>query len=88
MNEPLIANIRGPAGPAGPAGAQGEPGAPGIQGLTGPSGGVTVPTDGFFTMFVDEDSILQAIVPKGGTVPLVYNEDTGNLYFKAWRAIT
>lgn len=50
-------------------------------------GGITAPIAGFFTMFVDENSDLWAIAPLGGISPLEYDEETGNLYFKAWRVV-
>lgn len=73
---------RGPAGPAGPEGAAGPQGPQGIQGPKGDPGdsGVTAPLSGFFTLGVDPDGSLYALVndeDAGNTFEL---DSEGNLY--------
>lgn len=73
---------RGPIGPQGPEGVAGPQGPQGIQGEKGDPGdsGVTAPLSGFFTLGVDPDGELYALVndeDAGNTFEL---DDEGNLY--------
>ena len=54
-----------------------------IKGVKGDRGdsGVTTPINGFFTMYVDEDSNLWVLSEDDLTNTFEYDEATGNLYF-------
>lgn len=54
-----------------------------IKGAKGDRGdsGVTTPINGFFTMYVDEDSNLWVLSEDDLTNTFEYDESTGNLYF-------
>lgn len=70
----IPANRVGPQGPKGETGSQGPQGPKGEigpQGIQGPKGesGVTVPTNGFFTLSVAENGNLVATVPDGASSP-------------------
>lgn len=61
-----------------PPGGTGPVGPQGIQGNTG---GVTAPISSFFTTYVDAEGELFVVTPAGGTNPLRFDEETGDLYF-------
>ena len=77
----------GATGPQGPKGPQGDPGPQGEQGPAGPQGppgesGVTSPTNGFFSISVDDDGDLWCYSADGSSKPpMEYDPDTGNLYY-------
>lgn len=78
---PEPVNIRGPQGETGPQGPQGYTGEQGPKGDRGDSG-VTVPIDGFYTLWVDAAGNLYARIVAGGEAPpFSYDADTGNLYY-------
>lgn len=79
---PESVNIRGPQGETGPQGPQGYTGEQGPKGDRGDSG-VTVPIDGFYTLWVDAAGNLYARIVAGGEAPpFAYDADTGNLYYR------
>lgn len=65
--------IQGPAGPQGPQGIQGEKGDPGDS-------GVTAPLSGFFTLGVDPDGTLYALVNDEDAGNSFELDEKGNLY--------
>lgn len=77
----------GLVGPQGIQGPQGEKGEQGIQGVQGPKGdtgesGVVAPSNGFFTLAVDDEGYLCAYSADDGTTPpFEYDEETGELYY-------
>ena len=74
-------------GPQGIQGPQGEKGEQGLQGLKGDKGdtgesGVVAPSNGFFTLAVDDEGYLCAYSADDGTTPpFEYDEETGELYY-------
>ena len=73
---------RGPVGPAGPAGSAGPQGPQGVQGEKGDPGdsGVTAPLSGFFTLGVDPDGSLYALVNDEDAGNSFELDEEGNLY--------
>ena len=78
----IVGNIDTGVTARGPEGAPGKDGAPGVQGPPGESG-IAAPTNGFFTVGVDEETgVLYAYPAVEGDVPnLGYDAATGELYF-------
>lgn len=73
---------RGPMGPAGPTGIAGPRGPQGIQGEKGDPGdsGITAPVNGFFTLGVDPDGTLYALVNDADAGNSFELDEEGNLY--------
>lgn len=81
--------FNGPQGPQGPQGIQGPQGPEGSQGPEGPQGiqgpkgesGISATTDGYFTLYINENGDLIAQYPDNASPPPLSLNENGDLIY-------